>query len=264
MVRSVVDAIGRGDFAAAGRLFDPGAEWHNTSSFPGPTICTGVDAIVEHWRTLFDDFELDGMTIEHLTDAGNCVVVQLHTAGRGRASGAPIDVRWASVYRLRGRRVVRVDVFGDHERALAAAGIAEGSGVGVVHAGLEAFVAGDLERVAGLYTPDAEITAVPDGWPEPAPVVGRDAVMRQFARLQEDWQQQSLEIERELVDRAWVLVELRWRTQGAGSGMSLDTTVSAAYRVEDGLIAEARFFWTWEEALEDLGLPVLDAGAGGA
>lgn len=123
VVRSIVDAIARRNFAEAGSRFDPRAEWHNTSSFPGPATCTGVDAIVGHWKTLFEDFELDGMEIEEMMDTGDSVVVQLHTSGRGRASGAPIDTRWASLYRFRDGKVVRVDVFGEYGRALTAAGV---------------------------------------------------------------------------------------------------------------------------------------------
>ena len=44
---------------------------------------------------------------------------------------------------------------------------------------------GDFDAVVRLYKPDASITNVPEGWPEPAPVNGRDAVMLQFMRLQE-------------------------------------------------------------------------------
>jgi hypothetical protein len=45
----------------------------------------------------------------------------------------------------------------------------------VIRAGVEAFVARDFDEVTRLYTPDASITSVPEGWPEPAPVEGRAA-----------------------------------------------------------------------------------------
>jgi hypothetical protein len=37
----------------------------------------------------------------------------------------------------------------------------------------------------------------PSGWPEPGPTDGRDAVIRQLTRLQEDWAHHTLEIQRE-------------------------------------------------------------------
>jgi ketosteroid isomerase-like protein len=133
--------------------------------------------------------------------------------------------------------------------------------VEIVRAGIDAFVAGDIDAVARPYKPDASITAVPDGWPEPAPIEGRDAVMLQFIRLQEDWDEQSMEIERDVADLDWVVISLRWQTRGAGSGVTLTTRVAAAYRIVDRQIAEARFFWRWEDALETLGLSEQDVHA---
>jgi uncharacterized cupin superfamily protein/ketosteroid isomerase-like protein len=122
----------------------------------------------------------------------------------------------------------------------------------VVRKAAEAFGNADMEAVADNYSPDATISAVPEGWPEPAPFEGREAVTRQFRRLVEDWQSQSMEILREAADGDWAVLELRWSTRGAGSGVSLATAVTGAYRLEDGKIAEARFFWDWEQALADV------------
>jgi len=127
--------------------------------------------------------------------------------------------------------------------------------VEVVRAAASAWAAGDFDEVSRLYTPDASITAVPDGWPEPAPVVGRDASMEQFSRLQEGGDEHSLTIEREVAERDWVIADFRWHMRGTASGVSMTTNIAAAYRLEGAKIAEARFFWTWEEALETVGLP---------
>jgi ketosteroid isomerase-like protein len=124
----------------------------------------------------------------------------------------------------------------------------------VVRAGVDAFVARDFDAVLRLYRPDATISVVPEGWPEPAPVVGRDAVVVQVMRLQEDWEEHSLTIEREAAERDWVIVDFRWETRGTASGVSLNTNIAAAYRLEGAQIAEARFFWKWEDALEAVGL----------
>jgi hypothetical protein len=43
--------------------------------------------------------------------------VGLHSWGSGKASGIPVDVRWAAVFELRDQRVTRVDVYGSYERA---------------------------------------------------------------------------------------------------------------------------------------------------
>ena len=41
---------------------------------------------------------------------------------------------------------------------------------------------------------------------------------------------------------------------GTASGVSLNTNVAPAYRLEDGQMAEACFYWKWEDALQAAGL----------
>jgi ketosteroid isomerase-like protein len=124
----------------------------------------------------------------------------------------------------------------------------------VVRASVEAFADGDLERLESYYTPDAKISRVPDGWPESGPFEDRDAVMLQFVRIQEDWQEHSMTIAREATERDWVVAELRWKTRGASSGVPLEVKITGAYRLEDKHIAEARFHWQFDDALEDAGI----------
>ena len=131
----------------------------------------------------------------------------------------------------------------------------------IVRKSVAAFAAGDIDALEKAYKPEASITTFPEGWPEAGPFEGREAVILQFIRLQEDWKEHSLEIEREVAGRDWVVLAFRWQMQGAGSGMTLDTNVVGAYRIEGGLIAEARFFWKWKDALQAVGLSELDAHA---
>ena len=56
--------------------------------------------------------------------------------------------------------------------------------VEVVRATFEAWNAGDMDAVRELYDPDVSLR-MPEGWPEPGPFVGRDAVMRQWKRQRE-------------------------------------------------------------------------------
>jgi limonene-1,2-epoxide hydrolase len=41
IVRRFLVTMVRGDYDATVRDFDADAKWHNTSAFPGPTICSG-------------------------------------------------------------------------------------------------------------------------------------------------------------------------------------------------------------------------------
>ena len=65
------------------------------------------------------------MEIERVADRGDWVVIGVHSLGRGKASGAPIDVRWNAAILLRDGTISRVDVHGDRAKALATAGLGE-------------------------------------------------------------------------------------------------------------------------------------------
>ena len=56
--------------------------------------------------------------------------------------------------------------------------------VEVVRAAFEAWNAGDMDTGRELFLPDA-IMRLPDGWPEPGPFVGREAVFRQLDQMRE-------------------------------------------------------------------------------
>ena len=94
------------------------------------------------------------------------------------------------------------------------------------------FAAGDIDGLTELYRPDA-VVGGPEGWPEGTRFEGREEGMRQFARIQE---------------------ERSAHAEGRASGAPLEMHVVAAYRFVDGLIAEARHYWRFDEALADLGL----------
>ena len=112
---------------------------------------------------------------------------------------------------------------------------------------VQAFEEGD-RSVIDYFTPDAVMYA-PDGWPEPGPLVGREEVIGQFARLGEDWKSHAMTIEQAETRPGVVIVRLLWRGQGAASEIALDMELSGAYFFRDGLVHELAFFWSWDEAL---------------
>ncbi len=127
LVRRFIESVGNGDYEAAAQRLDPGAEWHNTAVFPGPRTVVGSDAIVGFWRDFFDIQRggSSGMKAEELMDGGEIVVVKVHGWGRGVGSGVPIDLRWAHILRLRDGKVIRVDTYGQFDRAVEVAGLSE-------------------------------------------------------------------------------------------------------------------------------------------
>lgn len=47
------------------------------------------------------------------------------------------------------------------------------------------FVDGDMERLPSLYTPDAKITAVPEGWPESGPYMSQSEALAAAGRSEQ-------------------------------------------------------------------------------
>ena len=125
LVRSTFDSLLRGDDEDATRGFREDAVWHNTSVFPDPSICVGPQAILNFWATLTETFQESQTDVEQVVEGGDAVVLSLHSVGRGNASGVPVDVRWAAVFRVIDGKISRVDVHGNRANALKAAGLAE-------------------------------------------------------------------------------------------------------------------------------------------
>jgi ketosteroid isomerase-like protein len=116
------------------------------------------------------------------------------------------------------------------------------------------FNPGDLTDWGALWHPDSRATPA-EGWVEPGPFVGRDAIIRQFERLFADWSEYRIEqIEVAADSGDWVVVTWRMSTRGAASGIETQIDLAVAYRVRDGMISEGHFRWNRAEALEAAGL----------
>ena len=101
------------------------------------------------------------------------------------------------------------------------------------------------------YDPDV-IVRTAEGWPEPGPFVGREAVMRQWEQLRETWDADALEPISDFIDAGdRVVVRFIWR--GAGHGPESNMELTGVYTVRKGRIFSMEFFWDHAEALEAAG-----------
>jgi ketosteroid isomerase-like protein len=124
--------------------------------------------------------------------------------------------------------------------------------VEVVRAALAAWNAGDMDAFRDRCDPDIVLRSV-EGWPEPGPFVGRDAVMRQWHQLRETWDADTVEPIGDLIDAGdRVAVRQIWRAVGQGPESNIETT--HVLTVRKGLIVHQEFFWDHGEAIETLGL----------
>src|SRR6266496_3350654 len=124
--------------------------------------------------------------------------------------------------------------------------------VEVVRAAYETWNAGDMDAFRELYDPEVIMRAI-EGWPEPGPYVGREAVMRWLAQLRETWDADSMELTSDFI-AAGDRVAVRFIWHGAGRGPEANMEMTAVWTVRKGQIFYVEFFWNHAEALEALGL----------
>jgi ketosteroid isomerase-like protein len=119
-------------------------------------------------------------------------------------------------------------------------------------ASLETWNAGNMDAFSELLDPDV-ILRNPEGWPEPGPHVGRDAVVRQFQEARDLWDSDVLEAASEFIEIAdRVLVRTIWRGVRHGVDSNLEFTI--VFTVRKGKIFGFEYFWDHAEALEVMGI----------
>jgi uncharacterized protein len=118
--------------------------------------------------------------------------------------------------------------------------------------GVEAWNAGDMEALAELYDP-AVVMYHLEGWPEPGPSVGRDAVMREWEQIAEPFPE-GIRIEiLELVDAGNnVVASYAWRGSGRGPDAAME--MSMVLTVRKGKVITIQNFWDHDEALAAAGV----------
>jgi uncharacterized protein len=123
LVRSLFAAWERQDMEAVFALYDPAIVWDN-STLPGPNagVYRGREGVRQFLREWLEAFETHEIHAEDFIDAGDAVVVRVRVTGRGKASGAEVEMpRW-NVYRIRDGLVIRIEIFETKAEALEAAG----------------------------------------------------------------------------------------------------------------------------------------------
>ena len=124
--------------------------------------------------------------------------------------------------------------------------------VELVKAAFEAWNAGDMDAVREMHDPSV-IARTLEGWPEPGPFVGRDAVMRQFARVRAAWDTDAIEPIGDFLDAGdRVIVRVFFHDLGIGPEANLEFTI--VYTVRERRIFFIEYFWDHAEALEAAGL----------
>ena len=125
--------------------------------------------------------------------------------------------------------------------------------VEVVRSIIVAFNAGDMEAVRECYDPDVAFGRELEGFPEPGPIVGRDAVMRQWERVREPFGDAAT-LELVSIIDAGDRVVARQIAHGVGRGPALHLEFTTVSTFRNGRTILIDYFWDYAEALKAVGL----------
>jgi ketosteroid isomerase-like protein len=124
IVRSIYEAVNRGDWDAAFRDQRPGVE---LTTPPGPNAGTyrGREEIQGFWEEMSTAFEAWTAEPEEFIEHGDRIAVVVKARMRPRDSSAEIENRTGHLWTIRDGTVVSMRFFPKPEEALEAAGIEE-------------------------------------------------------------------------------------------------------------------------------------------
>jgi ketosteroid isomerase-like protein len=108
-------------------IFDQDVLWEvGALAIPDvPATSRGPDAVREFFRRWVGAFEGWADKVQEVIEAGDAVAVHLHQWGRGKGSGAMVDLRFWEVWTMRDGKAVRVTHRLEKAEALEAAGSSE-------------------------------------------------------------------------------------------------------------------------------------------
>jgi ketosteroid isomerase-like protein len=93
--------------------------WPDQQIYLGPE---GANQFNAEWADAWDGWEV---AAEDFIDAGESVVVIVDQRGRSKATGIPVDMRFAQVWSFRDGRAIRMQMYARVDEALEAAGLSK-------------------------------------------------------------------------------------------------------------------------------------------
>ena len=122
-LRRGYDALNRGDLSEVMDVIADDIAWDPGELAPdgmqGSRGRAGFEEFVRGWMEAFEDFRVEPYGIE---ERGPHLIAQVRQSGRGRASGAPIEIEIVHVWTVDDGQAVRLQSFRDRRAALDALG----------------------------------------------------------------------------------------------------------------------------------------------
>jgi ketosteroid isomerase-like protein len=124
VVRAGFEAWNAADMKALRELYDPDLAWRGPEGWPEPGPFVGLETVMRQFEQLRETWDGDVLEpIGDFIDAADRVIVRI--AWRGAGHGPALDMELTGVYTLREGRIVGIELFWDHARALETVGLRE-------------------------------------------------------------------------------------------------------------------------------------------
>jgi uncharacterized protein len=120
VVRSVFERFNEGDLDGMVELLDPEIEFHELPMIPGSGVYRGRDDVRRWAETVVEPFETLRFVFEGGDERGEWIAVRTFIDGRGRGSGAEVQMRMSTLWRVRDGAIVYHRGYQDHAEALRA------------------------------------------------------------------------------------------------------------------------------------------------
>jgi ketosteroid isomerase-like protein len=88
--------------------------WPDQQVYSGPE---GANQFMAEWADAWDDWQLE---VEDYIDAGERVVAIVNQRGRSKATGIPVEMRFAQVWTFREGQAIRMQMYASVDEALEA------------------------------------------------------------------------------------------------------------------------------------------------
>jgi ketosteroid isomerase-like protein len=122
LVRRAYEAYSRGDLAAAASAYSEDTVWDVSRFRPDVEAHSGQEELAKNIGSWRETWSEHSFSLEQAVDAGDRVVAVIKESGRGKASGAPVTIRYGQLIRVRDGKIVETVVFSNPKDAFAAAG----------------------------------------------------------------------------------------------------------------------------------------------
>ena len=125
LTRRAFEAIEERGLDAALEFMDPEVEFEPPEDAPeGRGVFKGHEAVRDRWDLLLDPFGDVRLRADEFVEAdAQTVIAVFRIQARGRASGAPVEMRVAHLVTVRDGKAIRIRAFLDPDQAKRAAGL---------------------------------------------------------------------------------------------------------------------------------------------